>query len=337
MNNFIAALHGDQHERIPVWFMRQAGRYMSEYQEIRKNYNIRQMCMAPAITEKITYLPVNALKVDAAIIFADIILPLEAMGYSIDFNANGPMIQNGYRNNRDMHGIHEFDSNALQYRTMDAIRLFKQKHPETPIIGFSGGIITVLSYLLAGTSDNNLIYTKKIMINDSAFTGIKNMIKNMIITYLKMQISAGVDAVQIFDSWLGSLSPYMFEKYLKKDIMEIVGEIKGKIPLIYFSTGNSGMIEQFNDIKPDVISLDWRTSISHAGKILRPEIGIQGNLDPYVAQYSKESAIEETKSILKQTAGINNYVFNLGHGVLPETSPSTLKEIVETVHEHNFH
>ena len=160
MSNFLAALHGETHDTIPVWFMRQAGRYLSEYQEIRKQYNIREMCMDPGITEKITYLPVARLNVDAAIIFADIILPLEAMGYSIDFNSNGPVIQNGYRNNHELHGIHEFDENALKYRTMDAIRLFREKHPETPLIGFSGGIITVLSYLISGTSDNNLVYTK---------------------------------------------------------------------------------------------------------------------------------------------------------------------------------
>ena len=336
MNNFLAALHGETHDTIPVWFMRQAGRYLTEYQEIRKNYNIREMCMDPEITEKITYLPVARLNVDTAIIFADIILPLEAMGYSIDFNSNGPVIQNGYRNNRELHGIHEFDENALKYRTMDAIRLFREKHPETPLIGFSGGLITVLSYLISGTSDNNLVYTKNIMLGNNNFTEMKNMIKNMIIKYLKMQISAGVDAVQIFDSWLGSLSPYMFEKYLKKDIIEIVNEIKGKTPLIYFATGNSGMIEQFNGINPDILSLDWRVDIKQAGKILKPKIGIQGNLDPYVASYSTGAAVQETKFILHQAAGMNNYIFNLGHGVLPETSPDTLKEIVETVHKHSI-
>lgn len=152
-----------------------------------------------------------------------------------------------------------------------------------------------------------------------------------------MQIQAGVDAVQIFDSWLGSLSPYMFNKYLKKDIIEIVNEIKGSVPLIYFATGNSGMIDQFNDVKPDVLSLDWRISINQAEKILNPEIGIQGNLDPYVARYNVEAAMQETRSILNQTAGINNYIFNLGHGVLPETSPATLGEIVEIVHKQNLH
>ena len=337
MNNFLAALHGEPHEKIPVWFMRQAGRYMSEYQEIRKSFNIRQMCMDPDLTEKITYLPVSKLNVDAAIIFADIILPMEAMGYNIDFNASGPVIQNGYRNNPELKEIHEFDENALRYRTMDAIKLFKAKHPETPLIGFSGGIITVLSYIISGTSDNNLIYTKNIMLNDSSFMEMKNMIKNMIINYLKMQIKAGVDAVQIFDSWLGSLSPYMFNKYLKNDIIEIVNEIKENVPLIYFATGNSGMIEQFNDVRPDVLSLDWRISINQAGKILKPEIGIQGNLDPYVARYNAEAATLETKSILNQTLGINNYIFNLGHGVLPETIPETLEEIVEIVHKQNLH
>jgi Uroporphyrinogen-III decarboxylase len=177
MNDFISALKQEPHDHIPVWFMRQAGRYMPEYMELRKSYNIREMCMNPEITEKITYAPIKLIGVDAAIIFADIILPLEAMGYKIDFNSSGPNIENGYSNNKSMQGIHEFNAGELKYRTYDAIRLFKQNHPETPLIGFSGGIITVMSYILAGISDNNLIYTKKVMLNDPSFSIIKKWLK----------------------------------------------------------------------------------------------------------------------------------------------------------------
>ncbi len=334
MNNFIPALKQEPHDHIPVWFMRQAGRYMDEYKELRKLYNIRKMCMDPEITEKITYAPVKLLGVDAAIIFADIILPLEAMGYKIDFNSSGPDIGNGYRHNKSMEGIHEFNTGDLKYRTYDAIRLFKQNHPETPLIGFSGGIITVMSYIIAGVSDNNLVYTKKVMLNDPSFGIMKKMIKNMILDYVTMQVKAGVDAIQIFDSWLGALSPYTFEKYLKNDIIELVESIKSKVPVIYFSTGSSGMIEQFNDIKPDILSVDWRIKLSHARTILNGSIGMQGNLDPYLVQYSREAALEETGRILGEAGKDDNYIFNLGHGVLPETDPDTLKSITDTVHSY---
>ncbi|WP_337860898.1 uroporphyrinogen decarboxylase [Ferroplasma sp.] len=334
MNDFRAALKNEPHDHIPVWFMRQAGRYMDEYKELRKKYNIREMCMDPEITEKITYAPVKLLGVDAAIIFADIILPLEAMGYKIDFNTSGPKIENGYRNNKELKGIHEFDINKLKYRTYDSIQLFKTRHPETPIIGFSGGIITVLSYIIAGMSDNNLVYTKEIMLNDNSFKIMKNMIKNMVLDYVKMQINAGVDAIQIFDSWLGALSPYTFEKYVKDDIIEIVESIKSMVPVIYFSTGSSGIINEFNDIKPDILSVDWRIKLDGARRILNNETGLQGNLDPYLAQYNCDSAIMETQSIVEETNGMNNYIFNLGHGVLPETKPETLKKIAEFVHSY---
>jgi uroporphyrinogen decarboxylase len=336
MNDFMAALRNQPHDRIPVWYMRQAGRYMEQYKEIRKKYNIREMCMDPGITEKITYAPIDLLGVDAGIIFADIILPLEAMGYRIDFGNSGPNIENGYRYNKDLRGIHEFDAKGLKYRTYDAIRLFKRNHSETPLLGFSGGIITVLSYIIAGMADNNLVYTKRVMLNDDSFASMRKMIKNMIIDYVKMQINAGVDAIQIFDSWLGAVSPYTFEKYLKNDIIEIVNEIKGRVPLIYFATGNSGIIDQFNDIEPDILSIDWRIKPQTARNILKPGIGLQGNLDPYLVQYNGKSALEETDLILRDTRGMNNYIFNLGHGVLPDTNPQTLKEITEYVHSRNY-
>jgi Uroporphyrinogen-III decarboxylase len=154
----------------------------------------------------------------------------------------------------------------------------------------------------------------------------------MILDYVKMQINAGVDAIQIFDSWLGALSPYTFEKYLKNDVIELVEAIKSRVPIIYFATGNSGMIEQFNDIKPDMLSVDWRIQLGNARKILKEDIGLQGNLDPYLVQYSRESAMEETRRILKEAGKNDNYIFNLGHGVLPETEPETLKAITDSVH-----
>ena len=231
-----------------------------------------------------------------------------------------------------MKGIHEFDPAELKYRTYDSIRLFRQNHPGTPIIGFSGGIITVLSYIISGMSDNNLLYTKQVMLNDNYFATMKKMIKNMIIDYVRIQINAGVDAIQIFDSWLGALSPYTFEKYLKNDVIELVEEIKSRVPLIYFSTGTTGMLDQFNDIKPDILSIDWRTKLGDARKILNQDIGLQGNLDPYLVQYSSDYAMEETHSILSDIKGMNNYIFNLGHGVLPDTNPEILKSITDFVH-----
>ncbi|MEM0139529.1 MAG: uroporphyrinogen decarboxylase [Ferroplasma sp.] len=334
MNDFQLAIRHEGHDKIPVWFMRQAGRYMALYQEIKKDHSIREICMDAGLTEKITYEPVKILNVDAAIIFADIILPLEAMGFKIDFLESGPSISNGYINNPDMHGISQFTESGLKYKTIESIKLFRRLHPGTPLIGFSGGIITILSYLLTGTSDNNLAFTKKIMLNDKKFNDYRKLVKDMVIKYLKIQINAGVDAVQIFDSWAGALSPYYFERYLKDDIIEIVNEIRGTVPLIYFATGNSGMIEEFNDIKPDYLSVDWRIKLSHARKVLDSSIGLQGNLDPYTVQYSGAQSLREADYILGEDFDKNEYIFNLGHGVLPKTDASTLKNLAE--HVHNF-
>ncbi len=333
MNDFISMIKYHQSEKIPIWFMRQAGRYMKLYQDIRRDNTIREICMNPELTEKITYEPIKLLSVDSAIIFADIILPLEAMGYKIDFNSNGPVIENGYVDNREMNGIYEFDNKNLKYRTVDAIKLFKEKH-KIPLIGFSGGIITILSYIFSGKSDNNLSITKKVMFNDEIFKNYVKLVKEMIIEYLKIQVKSGVDAIQIFDSWLGSLSPYTFNKYLKKDITEIINEFKGKIPIIYFSTGTSGIIDELRDTGPDFISIDWRIKLSHVRKIIGNNVGLQGNLDPYLVSYNQNEALQETRNILKDLKNHEGYIFNLGHGVLPETNENTLKNIVELIHNY---
>ncbi len=333
MNDFISMVKYHQSEKIPVWFMRQAGRYMKLYQDIRKDNTIREICMNPELTERITYEPVKLLGVDSAIIFADIILPLEAMGYKIGFNSNGPVIENGYTDNREMKNIHEFEYKSLKYRTVDAIKLFKEKH-KTPLIGFSGGIVTILSYIISGKSDSNLLKTKKVMFNDEAFKSYVKLIKEMIIEYLKIQVKSGVDAIQIFDSWLGSISPYAFNKYLKNDVMEIINEFKGKIPIIYFSTGTSGIVDELRDTGPDFISIDWRIKLSNVRKMIGNNIGLQGNLDPYTVSYNQNEAIHETKDILGNLKNHDNYIFNLGHGVLPETDENTLKEITELIHNY---
>ncbi len=327
MNRFLSMLKNGSSDEIPVWFMRQAGRYLKEYNEKKGKRTINEVCMDPGLVAEITYDPVRILGVDAAIIFSDITIPLEALGYKIEFMPGGPRIINGYIKNHDMNGIIYFDEANFNYKIYDAIKIFKDKY-KFPLIGFSGGLITVLSYIIAEGPDNNLGMTKKVLLSDENINNYINIVKDMIIKYIKLQIKAGVDAIQIFDSWLGYISPYTYEKYVKEHIEDIISEIN--VPVIYFSTGTSSIIEKISGLNVDYISVDWRLDMSLARSMVNDK-GLQGNLDPYVAAYNLKAALSESSDIIK-SAGVENYIFNLGHGVIPDTPVENLKQIVNFVH-----
>lgn len=339
INPFLSVMHGKEPDRIPVWFMRQAGRYLPGYKEIRKKHTIKEISLDPELVSKITLEPVNALGVDAAIIFSDIMLPAESMGFNLDFKEGiGPIISNSIRKNPSLRGIHQFDESAYKYPLEEAIKKVKSERRDIPLIGFSGGPLTIMSYLLNGGPDKDIAYTKSIMYRDETkFNNILNMVTDMTIKYAKMQIRAGIDAFQIFDSWVGFLSPFSFRKYLERSIMDVVSELRAtNTPLIYFSTGSAGLLCEILDLDVDLdvdfLSLDWRIRLSHFRKIIRRKYGLQGNLDPQVAALGFEESKNEASKILNDIDYTHDYIFNLGHGVLPQTKPDTLKKLVEYVH-----
>ncbi len=334
MSDFTDALWGRNHHRIPVWFMRQAGRYLEGYSNLRKTMSIKELCMIPEIIEKITYEPVRELGVDAAIIFSDIILPAEGLGFTVDFKENlGPVIGNSLVGERSMKNLHGFISSEFKYPLDKSITYFREKHPEVPVIGFVGGPLTIASYLMAGSSDRDLSMSKRIMGTDPAsFTSIMKLVTGMVIEVSKLQIRSGAIAIQIFDSWSGNLSPYTFSSLVKPYLEDIVSEISGSVPLIYFSTSTAGLLPVISGLGFDFLSLDWRLDLRDISERYGPGMGYQGNLDPSLVENFPARAFLEAKLIAESMKSSDRYVFNLGHGVLPGTKVKTLKKIVEIVH-----
>ena len=335
MNNFLAALNGEPHDFTPVWFMRQAGRYLKGYRELRGKHSIKEICMDPELTLKVTSEPIGLLGVDAAIIFSDITTPLEAMGFHLDFLENvGPVISNPLNTNKELAGIFDFSVSEMQYGTYAAIRKFKVDYPDVPIIGFSGGPLTIASYLTLGHPDRDLSATRTLFYRDDrTMMRLMQMIKEMVIANCREQVKSGADAIQIFDSWAGFLPPYLLSWYRETYLTEIASELSGLTKTIYFSTQTGGMLEELARTGFDYLSLDWRVSLPLVSSRLNSDIGLQGNIDPVLASRAPKLAIHESGKLSEQMKAKDNYIFNLGHGVLPDTDPETLKEIVRTVHQ----
>lgn len=334
MNNFLAALRGETHEEIPVWFMRQAGRYLPGYRGIRTRMSIREMCRDVDTTVAATLEPVKSIGVDAAIIFADIMLPVESMGFSLDFvEGVGPAISNPFKANRSLSGISDFSLENYGYKTYDSIRRIRSSNDSLPVIGFSGGPLTIASYLVNGRPDRDLAQTKELLLSgDRDFRKLLRMITEMVIMNSREQIRSGASTVQIFDSWAGYLSPGQFSSYAENYLGEISSELNHHAPLIYFSTQTSSMSDILVSAGFSFLSLDWRCNLHQVMEFLGGEVGLQGNLDPAIAEISRSAALEEGHRIASSMSGFPRYIFNLGHGVLPGTNPETLKELVKAVH-----
>lgn len=332
-NPFLSVLRGEEPERIPVWFMRQAGRYMPEYQKIREGKSILEICENPDLVSEITRQPVNILGVDAAIIFSDIMLPLDAMGFDISFvNGTGPVVGNSILSQPDLGRITHFEEKNFRYPLKKSIAAFRKNSPGVPLIGFTGGPLTLLSYVVKGSADRDLEVTRNLMnTRHDTFYESLELISDMVVSYAKMQVDAGVDAIQVFDSWAGALSPYMFEHYIETSLQRVVDEIKDtKIPVIYFGTGLSGVLDQLTGLNFDVLSMDWRIRLSRAMQLTKGKFILQGNLDPRVA--ATPDYIQETSDIMEDMGNQEGFIFNLGHGVLPFTPPENLRSIVNYVH-----
>lgn len=334
MNDFMAALKGEPHEQTPAWFMRQAGRYLPGYTSIRKKHSIKDICADRELTLKVTDEPLQTLGVDAAIIFSDITIPLEAMGFKVDFKEGvGPIISNSFAEDPGLNNIIEFSPENYSYATYAAIRKFKEDKPDFPIIGFSGGPLTLASYVVLGHADRDLSATKSLMFNgDPGFSILMDHMKEMVIRNCREQVRNGADAIQIFDSWAGFLPAGWFRRYADKYLRDIQAELAGLSSTIYFSTQTSGMLEELNRLEFDFLSLDWRCDLPRVAEALPGSTGLQGNLDPLMVSRAPQQSVMEAERIVQSMAGKDNYIFNLGHGVLPETGPETLREIVRTVH-----
>ena len=320
----------------PVWLMRQAGRYMREYREVRARTTFLELCKTPSLAAEVTVTAAERLRVDAAIIFADILLILEPMGIDLEFaEGEGPVIHNPVRNAGDVKRLREVeDAGALGF-VYEAIALTRRElKPEIPLIGFSGAPFTLASYMIEGGGSKNYIHTKKLMYDDSgAWHSMMSLIARGLVKYLNAQIDAGAQAVQLFDSWVGCLTPDDYREFVLPHSRTVIKGVKPGVPVIHFGTGTGALLELMREVGGDIIGLDWRVRLDEAWQRIGHDVGVMGNLDPVALFAGREALRTQTKRILDQAAGQPGHVFNLGHGILPETPVENVIALVEMVHE----
>jgi uroporphyrinogen decarboxylase len=318
----------------PVWFMRQAGRYLPEYRRLREKYDLLALCKTPELSAEVTLQPVKILGVDAAILFADLLLPFEPMGVPFHFaKGEGPVIENPIRTPKDVEKLKPvFPEVDLSY-VLSAVKLIKKElENRLPLIGFAGAPFTLASYLIEGGHSQNFLLVKRFMREEKeAWHLLMEKLSIIVANFSKAQIQAGADAVQLFDSWAGILSPEDYQDFVLPYSRKILSEVSQTgAPSIHFATGNAGMLEIFSQAGGDVIGIDWRIALDDAWKKIG-EKAIQGNLDPALL-FAEPSELEmAVRKILKKAGGKPGHIFNLGHGVLPGTPVDNVKRVVEWV------
>ncbi|MFC7443030.1 uroporphyrinogen decarboxylase [Laceyella putida] len=332
---FLKACRKEETPYVPVWYMRQAGRYQPEYRKLRREHSFFEMSENPEICVEITRLPVEQLGVDAAILFADIMTPVKHLGIDVAiFPGIGPMITNPIRTEADIHRLGELDPVAHIPTVLEAVRILNQQL-SVPLIGFAGGPFTLASYMIEGQSSKNHHKTKGLMYaHPKAWQVLMEKLADMTLTYLKAQIRAGAHAVKVFDSWVGSLSDVDFRTYVAPTMRVIFDELqKMGVPTIYFGIGAGHLLAEWNKLPVSVIGLDWRTSIRSVraqgiNKVL------QGNMDPSLLLGPWELIEERAKQVLDQGMERAGYIFNLGHGIFPEVQVDVLKKLTHFVHQY---
>ena len=336
---FLRACRGQPNSFTPIWLMRQAGRYMEEYQAIRSKTSFLKLCKTPDLAAEVTVTAAHRLGVDAAIIFADILLIVEPMGLGLSFDErSGPFIHGLIRSHSDVNRLREVNPQESLSFVFEAVRKSRAGlQSKTALIGFSGAPFTLASYITEGGGSKNYRHTKGLMYSDTgAWKALMELICRSLIKYLNGQVAAGVQAVQLFDSWVGSLSPEDYQRWVLPYTRYVIENIQSDIPIIYFSTGTSGYLELIKQTGADVISVDWRVNLAQAWSRLGSDIAIQGNMDPLVLLSSPEVVTDRAKEILDSVHGKPGHIFNLGHGILPETPVDHVIHLVEEVHEQSY-
>ncbi len=334
MSTFVDACRRARVDRTPVWFMRQAGRYLPSYRKIREEKGILEIAKDPELASDVTVDPVRQLGVDAAVVFADIMLPLEGIGVKFRIEENlGPVIDNPVRSKEDVEKLGDFDPEEQVGHVLSTISLSVDKLAGVPLVGFSGAPFTLASYLVEGRPSREFSLTKKMMYSDpDTWKLLESRLSKLASAYLKAQIRAGASAVQLFDSWVGCLSPGDYAAHVAsytRDVFRGVGDV---VPKIHFCADSSPLLEQFADTECDVLSVDWRLPIDTVWERTGGRKGVQGNLDPAAAAAGGNAMEDGVKDIMRKARGKRGHVFNLGHGVLKETPPENLKRVVEMVH-----
>jgi len=315
--------------------MRQAGRSLPEYRALRERWSLEEIVAQPELCAEVTLQPVRRLGVDAAVMFADIMLPLRGMGVDFELvESVGPVVANPIRSAKDVDAIRTPPGPEAAPQVVEAVRMVFEQSP-VPVICFAGGPFTLASYLIEGKPSRTFATTKEFMYREpKAFALLLRKLAQVMIGYLQAQVEAGGQAVQLFDSWVGALSPSDYERrvlpYTRSifDAIAIIG-----VPGIHFGTSTAGLLELIASTGPDIVSLDWRIDLDEGWRRVGHDRGVQGNLDPAVLLGPREGVVEGVREVLRRAAGRRGHVFNLGHGVLPDSSLENLQALVETVRE----
>jgi len=337
---FLRACRLLPNDRTPVWFMRQAGRFLPEYRAIREQHLLLEICGQPDLAAQVALLPVQQLGVDAAILFADILLPLIPMGIELEFSAGeGPVIHNPVRSSQDIARLRAFQPEQELAHVMEAIRILRGELPsDVPLIGFAGAPFTVASYLVEGGASRNFLATKSLMLSEPKhWHTMMEKLSDVIAAYLVGQVRAGAQAIQLFDTWVGVLSPEDYRQFVEPYSAAILRSVaETGVPTIHFGTGTGSLLERMHAAGGDVIGLDWRTPLDQAWERLGPVVALQGNLDPAALLAPLPVLERRVLEVLSRAGGRPGHIFNVGHGIFPQTPVENARAVVEFVHTHQI-
>ena len=333
-DRFLRACRHEPVDATPVWFMRQAGRSFAAYRKLRERYGILELAKNPELCTEVTLMPVRELGVDAAVLFADIMLPLEPMGVGLRIEPEvGPIIDEPIRSAADVAALRAFEAGEVSF-TLDAIRLVRRElDGSAGVIGFSGAPFTLACYLIEGRPSRDFATAKAFMYREpAAWHDLMERLSSMVSAYLRAQVEAGADVVQLFDSWVGGLGPADYARFVQPHVKRIFDALVD-VPTIHFGTGTSALLELMADSGGDVIGVDQRVSLGDAWRRIGLDRGIQGNLDAARVVAGWEPTETGARAVLAEADGRVGHVFNLGHGVMPQTDTGLLRRLVDLVHE----
>jgi uroporphyrinogen decarboxylase len=334
-DTFLRACNGAPVPYTPVWIMRQAGRYMKEYRDVREQVDFLTLCKTPELAAKVTLQPVDILGVDAAILFSDILIPVEAMGMDLHFSEkHGPVLKDPIRNKSLIEKLAVPEPDEDMPFVAETIKILRREL-NVPLIGFSGAPFTLATYMIEGGGSKTFLHTKKLMYqNHGLYRELMEKITDTVISYLRAQIKAGAQCVQVFDTWAGVLGPDDFKAYELPYVKRAITELKAEgVPIIYFVNGCAGLLKEIKTSGAEVIGIDWRIDFGEAVRRAGKDHSLQGNLDPLALFLPEDELKTKISGIIKKGARAKGHIFNLGHGVLPETPVEKVKFLVDTVHE----
>ena len=335
-DRFLRACRREPTDRTPVWFMRQAGRSSPSYRELRARHGMLELARDPKLAAEITMQPVRELGVDAAVLFSDLLLPLEAMGATVAIEeGTGPRLVPPVREAEDVARLRPLDPEKDLAFVLETIRRVRAK-TEVPLIGFAGAPFTLASYLIEGGGSKDFLETKRFLhAEPEAWDRLMDRLTEALGAFLRAQADAGAQALQVFDSWVGALSPFDYEAHAAPWSRKLLRSLEETdVPVIHFGTNTAGFLESFRSAGGDVVGVDWRVPLDDAWRRIGEDRGIQGNLDPAALLGPPETWRPAAADILRRDDGRPGHIFNLGHGVLPQTAPESLKLLVQFVHEH---